>query len=735
MKSIVLLCLLLAVGSYAAPAFFAPFGPANGDTVLYPDDDGYSGSIAFDFRFFGVDETNLYVDNNGLLSFSGPVSQYSPQGLATINFPSIAPYWADVDTRATLPSGNTVNYRSTTDANVLNTQSNLVVNQLGVTGFVATRAFIVTWDRVGFYLEDNSKQDTFQVILLADDNDNSFVLFNYGILQWTTGDASGGSGGLGGIPAFAGFTAADGNSAHVAQLPGSGTSAALNWQSTSNVGLPGEWMFRVNEGVIIVPCCDSNNQQPTLAGVPSSVNLVCGQSLPNPGTVTATVGCPTGSAPFPVTPSTSVSGQCPAASTVTRTWTVTDDCGRTVTQRQTISFSPNVLTLSVAADASSDCAHLIDSSTDSPVASGNCPLGVNTPYLSSTVPSSGSCAYDYTVARTWSVSDNCGSTATATRHISYSDTVAPTVVAPADVTFQCGTSFSTAISSTGDASISDNCDPSPQETTNDVNTQSLCFNGIGSIARTFTGTDVCGNHASATQHITIEDTTAPSITASSSCIFPPNGAIHCYSASDLITSYSDICSTVNLGQGNCQPSLGCNIVNGQYCIQAVLGTYSIPFTATDACGNSASATASVDVPIQNDNCAVFTSCDSAISGVSPSQAVFTTIDAYGYEYAPQYRAAVVITVAETLLSNWRLEIHFPAGDELVRYGTYYDVYTDGMFKCESSDMSVAVISPQSWANPISQGNIITVEYVATNNGRLTAAQIQANTVFYVFTAN
>ena len=80
----------------------------------------------------------------------------------------------------------------------------------------------------------------------------SFAIFNYadGEIQWTTGDASGGSGGFGGTPAQVGFNAGDG--LRFANVPDSQTVEIVNITSTSNVDRPGVWMFRVDEEQIMV---------------------------------------------------------------------------------------------------------------------------------------------------------------------------------------------------------------------------------------------------------------------------------------------------------------------------------------------------------------------------------------------------------------------------------------------------------------------------------------------------
>ena len=65
-------------------------------------------------------------------------------------------------------------------------------------------------------------------------------------IQWTTGDASGGTNGLGGTEAVAGINAGDG--VNYVTIPGSLTPSIINITQTTNVGIPGIWMFKVNEG-------------------------------------------------------------------------------------------------------------------------------------------------------------------------------------------------------------------------------------------------------------------------------------------------------------------------------------------------------------------------------------------------------------------------------------------------------------------------------------------------------
>lgn len=85
------------------------------------------------------------------------------------------------------------------------------------------------------------------------DQVRSFAIFNYadGQIRWTTGDASGGRGGLGGTEAQVGFNAGDG--IRYFNVPGSQTRDILNIDTTSNVGVAGLWVFRVDEEEMIPP--------------------------------------------------------------------------------------------------------------------------------------------------------------------------------------------------------------------------------------------------------------------------------------------------------------------------------------------------------------------------------------------------------------------------------------------------------------------------------------------------
>lgn len=91
--------------------------------------------------------------------------------------------------------------------------------------------------------------NTFQCILVGDGL-NSFVIFLYAddMINWTMGSESDG------IHAGVGFNAGDG--IRFAVVPESQTSAIVDIETTSNVGVPGQWIFQV-DGVNIATKCSS----------------------------------------------------------------------------------------------------------------------------------------------------------------------------------------------------------------------------------------------------------------------------------------------------------------------------------------------------------------------------------------------------------------------------------------------------------------------------------------------
>ena len=88
--------------------------------------------------------------------------------------------------------------------------------------------------------------------MLATNGFSTFAIYLYadGLIQWTSSDDQGGVGGLNGDrPARAGYDARD--SINHFTIPGSGTASIINITQTSNVGIPGTWMFQLHKSGIM----------------------------------------------------------------------------------------------------------------------------------------------------------------------------------------------------------------------------------------------------------------------------------------------------------------------------------------------------------------------------------------------------------------------------------------------------------------------------------------------------
>ena len=119
------------------------------------------------------------------------------------------------------------------------------------------------------------------------------------------------------------------------------------------------------------------------------------------------------------------------------------------------------------------------------------------------ITTAGACAGDYVITRTFTAIDDCGNATGATPTITIIDTTAPEFTSvPSDYTAECSDEHPMEAASMP----SDNCGE-VVITVEEITTAGACVHLT--ITRTFTATDDCGNATSATQTITIIDTTAP----------------------------------------------------------------------------------------------------------------------------------------------------------------------------------------------------------------------------------
>lgn len=162
--------------------------------AMSPNDDMSSDiiSLPFTFNLFGDAYTEVYINNNGNISFGDPYGTFTANGFPSDGFIMVAPFWADVDTRGE-------------DGNGLN--GGEVVYK------VTDHALYVNWVDVGYFAQMTDMHNAFQLII-TDGTDpvvagGNNVAFCYQDMQWTTGSASMGTGGFGGESATVGVNRGD----------------------------------------------------------------------------------------------------------------------------------------------------------------------------------------------------------------------------------------------------------------------------------------------------------------------------------------------------------------------------------------------------------------------------------------------------------------------------------------------------------------------------------------------
>ena len=211
------------------------------DNTLARNDDGSTGSVAIGFtlNFNGVNQTNLFVNNNGNVTFNEPLATFTPFAITSGSTPMLAPFFADIDTR-NLTSG---------------------VTQYGQDVIGGRNVFGVNWINVGYYNSQADKLNSIQLIITerADTGAGNFDFeFNYDTILWETGSASGGVNGFGGTSAAAGYTNGagtffefDGSRVNGALLDSNNATGLINDSLNSNTN--GQYIFTVRNGQVVNP--------------------------------------------------------------------------------------------------------------------------------------------------------------------------------------------------------------------------------------------------------------------------------------------------------------------------------------------------------------------------------------------------------------------------------------------------------------------------------------------------
>ncbi|XP_073774694.1 sushi, nidogen and EGF-like domain-containing protein 1 [Danio rerio] len=229
-------------GPQTGSGIFYPFGLSAGDAINPAIDDSSSSVITLlsPFLFFGRTYQQIYVNNNGDLTFSQASSVFTPYSFPAYGSQDIvAGLWTDLNNGAS----GVISYHQYINGSVLTRATQDINSYFPNLPFTASWVFVATWDKVPYHL--STAETTFQVVLISGSN-YSFILMNYGNIAATERTVE------------AGFDTISSTNYFV--IPGSNNGSSVSSLNTSsNVNVPGRWAFRVDSGQLTGVFFNSNN--------------------------------------------------------------------------------------------------------------------------------------------------------------------------------------------------------------------------------------------------------------------------------------------------------------------------------------------------------------------------------------------------------------------------------------------------------------------------------------------
>ncbi len=376
-----------------------------------------------------------------------------------------------------------------------------------------------------------------------------------------------------------------------------------------------------------------------VGAAPAAVNTVAALEALTGG-ITITDAC-TADASLIVTHTDVSAGSCPTI--ITRTYTVTDECGNSANIIHTINVEDTespVITGSLTALAVEGCdAGAAPAAVTSVAELEALPGGINIAdictadgslLVSHTDAVAGSCPT--IIARTYTVTDVCGNSVNILHTINIDDTQAPVVTGSLSETTVEGCSIGAAPAAvttvdaleslTGGITINDACtaDGSLTVTSSDLSAGSCPI----VITRTYTVTDACGNSVNILHTVNVDDSQAPVVTGSLSAT-----TVEGCNASAAPAAVTTVAALEVLAGGititdACIPDASLTLshadVEAGSCPIVITRTY----TVTDACGNSVNIIHTINIediqsPVVAGTLAAAT-VEGCISGDAPSAA-------------------------------------------------------------------------------------------------------------------
>ncbi len=328
---------------------------------------------------------------------------------------------------------------------------------------------------------------------------------------------------------------------------------------------------------------------PLITAFPSDATFLCASAVPAPNNslVGATNACGGNSGVVIThTPDVVTSSNCVNRFNISRTYIATDACGNSSSKTQTITVNqvtpPTIVTLPT--DATYSCANTVPSADDRLVsATDGCGsgAGVVISHLSDSLSAS-NCVNRFTISRTYIATDACGNSSSKRQTILVTGTTPPTITGfPVDATYSCAGSVPVADDTL--VAATNGCGGSSGVVIShlaDSVGSSNCVNRFA-ITRTYVATDACGNSSSKSQKITVNGTTAPTITS-----FPADVTVSCAGLVPAADNGSVGGTNACGGNAGLVISHAADVTTSSNCVNrfTIIRTY----IATDACGNSSS---------------------------------------------------------------------------------------------------------------------------------------------------
>ncbi|XP_036429013.1 uncharacterized protein LOC118809641 isoform X2 [Colossoma macropomum] len=215
-------------GAVSAPStFFFPMLPGAIQHAVTADGGSRLIQLDYPFFYFGKPHSQIYLSMDGFLSFE----YLYPDGYdSTLNKDIIAPLWTDVDSYT---RGN-ISYEQATNGSLIELATNEMNSMFSGLNFSVSWVFVATWEKMEF--EPDTGEVTFQVILISDSKNRSYVLMNYGSIPPDP------------LPWMAGYKTVNNTYYFSIQAPSTSILSA-----TTNVGILGRWAFRVDSAVSVSP--------------------------------------------------------------------------------------------------------------------------------------------------------------------------------------------------------------------------------------------------------------------------------------------------------------------------------------------------------------------------------------------------------------------------------------------------------------------------------------------------